>query len=626
MTEATHPPALEPAELLWRDSVPESTRFGDVYFSRNDGLAESRYVFIEPNALPDRFARMPSGSHFVIAETGFGTGLNFLATWAEWRKQHKPGDNTVLHFVSVERYPVTQQDLRKALALWPELAALARELIADYPPLIQGTHRICFDGGRVRLTLCFGDVLGALRNLTFKADAWFLDGFDPSHNPEMWSDEVIQCVRMHSKPGTTLATFTSAGGIRRSLEASGFTLTKLPGFGHKREMLAGKRDSQLPSPDAEFDKTVGIIGAGIAGTLLARNLAERGIPVLLIDQADSPGAAASGNPQGALYAKLGIEYNAQAELAATALSFSQRYYRPWQSDFWHPTGLLQLATTEQEVTRQQRFRERNRYPESFLIPVEAARASELAGIAIESPGLWFPESGWLEPARACERLSSHALIETMFNHRVAQIEPLNGHWRIRSEDGDCRTVNRLVIACGHQTGEVAPVSGDLRLKPIRGQVSCLPESGLNLPDTVICGSKYLNPANHGQAVTGATFDLKSNNPLPTRESHQENVEELFRMLPSLNTGELPEPGSLTGRVAFRCTTHDYQPVAGELYTESGEAVEGVFLFTGLGSKGLVWAPLLAEYLADRITGQPTCLPQYLAQRVETRRLYRKRIS
>src|SRR5690606_34275657 len=123
MTEATHPPALEPAELLWRDSVPESARFGDVSFSRKDRLAGARYVFIEPNALPDRFARMPSGSHFVIAETGFGTGLNFLATWAEWRKQHKPGDNTALHFVSVERYPVTQQDLRKALALWPELAA-----------------------------------------------------------------------------------------------------------------------------------------------------------------------------------------------------------------------------------------------------------------------------------------------------------------------------------------------------------------------------------------------------------------------------------------------------------------------------------------------------------------------
>lgn len=622
MDQRVNPPATEPADLIWREGVPESARFGDVYFNRENGLSESRYVFLEPNNLPDRFTNLHRNEHFVIAETGFGTGLNFLATWSAWRKC-RPENSSILHFVSVERFPLPQEDLRKALELWPELASLADELLTQYPHLIKGTHRLVFDGGRVRLTLSFGDLLSALSNHSFQADAWYLDGFDPSLNPEMWTDDAIKRVREHSKPGTTLATFTAVSRIRKALETNGFSVQKRPGFGRKREMLTANISSGAHTLEVPAVERVTIIGAGIAGSLLARNLAERGIPVLLIDQASAPGAAASGNPQGALYAKLGIEYNAQAELAATALSFSQRYYRPWQSDFWHPTGLLQLATTDQEVARQQRFCQRNRYPEAFLTPVDARKASALAGIEIKAPGLWFPGSGWLEPSKACQTLADHPLIDAHFNVSVALVEPDDGLWRIHDSRGGTHTTSRLVIACGHNTAEVAPVTGELRLKPIRGQITCLPESGLNLPDTVICGSKYLNPASNGQAVIGATFDLKSDNPLPTPEGHQENLDELFRMLPSLSSDKAPEPDSMAGRVAFRCTTHDYQPVSGPLHTPAGDEVKGVFLFTGLGSKGLVWAPLLAEFLADQITGQPACLPDYLARRVETRRLYRK---
>ncbi|WP_372963910.1 bifunctional tRNA (5-methylaminomethyl-2-thiouridine)(34)-methyltransferase MnmD/FAD-dependent 5-carboxymethylaminomethyl-2-thiouridine(34) oxidoreductase MnmC [Marinobacter sp.] len=622
MKASVHPPALEPAELLWRDGIPESARFGDVYFNRDNGLSESRHVFIEANELPGRFADLKANTHFVIAETGFGTGLNFLSTWAEWKK-HQPQTNSVLHFISFERFPLTTPDLSKALALWPELAPFADQLITQYPQLIKGTHRLLFDEGRVRLTLCFGDLLYGLGHLSFIADAWFLDGFAPSHNPDMWAENAISAIREHSKPGTTFATFTVAGRIRRSLETSGFKIQKLPGFGRKREMLAGKIVADTHPESQPTIKPIAIIGAGIAGSMLARNLAERGLPVLLIDKASHPGSAASGNPQGALYAKLGIEYNAQAELAATALTFSQRYYQPWQSDFWHPTGLLQLATTEQEEARQKKFCDRNQYPETFLTPVSADKATELAGITIKVPGLWFPQSGWLEPSKACQRLASHEQITPLYNRQVTRIERYGDEWILLDGQGTSHTVSRIVIACGHQTADIVPVTGELRLKPIRGQISYLPETSLNQPATVICGLKYLNPANKGQAVTGATFDLKSDNPRPTVEGHQENLDELFRMLPTLCTNESLQAGSLNGRVAFRCATHDYQPVAGELLTESGNPVEGVYLFTGLGSKGLVWAPLLAEYLADIITGQPPCLPDYLARRIETQRLYRK---
>ncbi|MGB2110249.1 MAG: tRNA (5-methylaminomethyl-2-thiouridine)(34)-methyltransferase MnmD, partial [Marinobacter vinifirmus] len=177
MANPVLPPAMEPADLVWRDGVPESARFGDVYFSRDNGLEETRYVFIGRNRLRERFTELADNRHFVVAETGFGTGLNFLAAWAEWLDCRPKDDSAILHFVSVERFPLTRSDLEKALSFWPELAPQAAELIAHYPPLIQGTHRLVLAGGRIRLTLYFGDVLDAWRDLSFQADAWFLDGF-----------------------------------------------------------------------------------------------------------------------------------------------------------------------------------------------------------------------------------------------------------------------------------------------------------------------------------------------------------------------------------------------------------------------------------------------------------------
>lgn len=247
MQQSTLPPATESAELIWRDGVPESATFGDVYFNRDDGLAEVRHVFVGPSQLPERFRQVSAQGHFVIAESGFGTGLNFLAAWSEWMSQRPLDDNAILHFVSVERYPLTRSDLVTALSHWPELRQLADELIELYPPLIKGTHRLVLAGGKVRLTLHFGDIAEALKQLTFKADAWFLDGFTPSQNPEMWHSGIIELVAEHCKTGTTLATFTSAGAVRRSLIECGFDIKIHPGFSHKRDMLVGQYTAGQPS-------------------------------------------------------------------------------------------------------------------------------------------------------------------------------------------------------------------------------------------------------------------------------------------------------------------------------------------------------------------------------------------
>ena len=573
-------PRIEAAELHWRDGVPESKRFGDVYFSRDNGLEETRHVFLQHNQLPERFAKIPEGGSFVIAENGFGTGLNFLAAWQAWQS-HGPTHTATLHFVSVERFPLTREDLTRALALWPELKALADELLLHYPPLVRGVHRLVLAGGRVRLTLFFGDINDAWQTLDFHADAWFLDGFAPSRNPDMWLEQTISQVRAHSKPGTTLATFTSVGRIRRGLMAAGFDMEKTSGYGRKREMLKGVLNTPSTAL-AEKPEAIAIIGAGIAGCTLARNLAERGCPVTLIDTG-GPGTGASGNAPGALYVKLGVEFNDQTELALTSLTFAQRFYHNWRDQHWHPTGLLQLAHSPQEEDRQARFLQRNDYPEDILWPVNQEQASALAGVPTPSGGLWFPGSGWLEPANLCQELADHPLISRQFHVKVNKLLSSNGKWQISATEGASITADRVVICSGHLSPELIPVEGRFRMKAIRGQVSHLPAPAIMNPKAVICGNRYLNPVLGDIAVTGATFDLHDNNPLPTIESHDENIHELGSMLPSLFS-----PGSdklngkeLKGRVAFRCTTHDYQPVAGPVFDGESTFMDDLYLLTGM---------------------------------------------
>ena len=633
MTERSSQPEVSatPARLVWRDGVPESADFGDVYFSRENGLEETRYVFLHHNDLPKRFTAVGAGESFVVAESGFGTGLNFLATWHCWRQSNPPRDAR-LHFVSVERFPLTPEDLARAHAMWPELSELAAELQTHYPALINGTHRVVLDEGRVRLTLYFGDALDGWQEMNFLADAWFLDGFAPSLNPELWVDDVVTAVRQHSRPGTTVATFTAVGRIRRALQAAGFEMRKVPGFGRKRDMLAGQcscdaapisapsRCTPLPRP-----ASVTVVGAGIGGCLLARNLAERGVKVTLVDAGAKPATGASGNTQGALYVKLGVEFNTQTQLALSALLFAQDYYLPLSGSLWHPTGVLQLAHNDQETQRQAKFLSRNTYPESVVRPVSSEEASVLSGLPLTRGGLWFTNSGWLKPAEVCHWLLDHDGIESHFEFDLTQLESFGDLWRLSAASGESLDADNLVLCTGHRITELLPNELQDRFKSIRGQVTQLTTDQATFPDCVVCGSRYLNPASAGVALTGATFDLHQDNPEVTGESEAENLLALSDMIP----GIIPEPLHAhyaqsdprpRGRVGFRCTTRDYQPVVGALQGDDDNNRPGLFLLTGLGSKGLSYAPLLAEHLADHLLGEPEALPRSLQSRISPARL------
>ncbi|MEH6356358.1 MAG: FAD-dependent 5-carboxymethylaminomethyl-2-thiouridine(34) oxidoreductase MnmC [Marinobacter sp.] len=549
-------PALAHAEVTWLES-------GRFYLN---GASNRIYDEFSLEQIQIKHVeRVTHSQQRVFDADEFDVGLDFLACWQNWRAQ-SPESGNVLHFISHQQHPLSRDDLERAASLWPQLAEFSEQLVQAWPPAVAGLHRLVFSGGQVRLTLQFGP----------QGDAWH-DLNKPDPQPTCRPNSVV------------------------------------------------------------------IIGAGIAGACLARNLAERGIPVQILDSL-APGQAASGNRQGALYAKLGVDYSPQTALALSALLFADRFYQQFQAHqsstgqvrFFHATGLLQLAFNDHEQQRQRKFLARNNYPVDVLYPVTAQQASELVGVMVHCGGLWFPQGGWLAPSQLCQTLVQHPLITVYPHCKVTDMIQSDRLWQISARQSNAATgsdklihleSDQLVICAGAQTPELFPqawLGSDerLRLKPIRGQVSHLPATAITSPNAVICGSRYLNPQHDGVAVTGATFDLRDENPLPTTASHQENLTELDNLLPGiLNTEHAAVAAeNLQGRVAFRCTTHDYQPVAGAIATQKMKINAGAWMFTGLGSKGLTYAPLLAEYLADRMCGHPVALPHALAHRLRVERV------
>ena len=241
-------PRLDPAHLTRdTDGTPVSEIYGDIYHSASGGHAQAQHVFLAGNGLPGRWQ---GRERFVILETGFGLGLNFLATWLAW--QNDPHRCRELHFVSLEKHPFAAADLAQLHAPWPDLALLAQELRRYWPPLLAGEHRIELAQGRVVLRLVFGDALDALSKLAAAVDAFYLDGFSPARNPEMWSLALCRALADRAVPGASLATWSVAGSVRQALSAARFAVEKRPGFASKRQMLVGRYCPESPNSTLHF--------------------------------------------------------------------------------------------------------------------------------------------------------------------------------------------------------------------------------------------------------------------------------------------------------------------------------------------------------------------------------------
>ncbi len=634
------PKAMEKPDLFFgEDGTPESKRFGDTYFSRAGGLEETRHVFLKGIGAPEVWQ---DRSQYVIGETGFGTGLNFLVTWDMWRKTAPP--DARLHFVSVEG--------------WPEFQAMAEELRKQLPPRHEGFHHLSFDDGRVQLTLLYGDVVACLRELEAAMDGWFLDGFAPSRNQAMWSEEVISEIARCSRPGTRLATYTVAGFVRRGLEEAGFDLTRAEGFGRKRECLTGEyqggevKDVSAPwfaCPEPEDVKSVAIVGAGIAGLSAAHALKRNGVKVTVFEQAEGLGAGGSGNPVGALDPRVGLGGDGINEFHHSAFVHAVPFYEALEAkgcEVWaSERGLLQLAKNERDTERFQKIAESSLLPDGWCCLLDNEAAQEVVNMDVTDGGLFFPKAGSIFVQNVLMALARDQ--EIVFNTVVSAVETSDEKVSLTAAHGrELGAFDAVVWALGGETPARTELAG-LEITPKRGQLSLLGAvEGSEALARAISGPGYLTPAvvmEHGAThIGGATFQHWQD-PADRRwadladEDHTEVRVKLSGIFAENWIADAPLYG---GRASLRATTPDRTPHCGPLPNRDFYLVSYAglqkghrhvdwpkarylprqFTLTGLGSRGLLTAPILAEVMAAYITGAPQPLPRAQLQVVHPARL------
>lgn len=586
--------------------IPWSAEFGDVYHSAGGALGQARHVFLGGNGLPERWR---GRDRFTILETGFGLGVNFLAAWDAWRKD--PARPRRLHFVSVEARPLLGPDLAAALAPLEELAPLARELVAAWPPPLAGFHRRFFADGAVTLTLVLGDAPDALPQLVARADALFLDGFAPSRNPGIWSPEVVRELARLASPGATLATWTVAGGVRAALAGAGFRVEKRAGFGAKRQMLCGTREGAPVTPEAAPHSAV-VVGAGLAGSLVAERLAARGWDVQRIEARGERSTAAVG----LLRPVVNLRDALNAQVSRSAFLHALHRFEGWGETAglpWRRCGVLQLASDGDEAARFEAIVRSQGYPADFLAFAGADEARARAGRAVRGGGWWFPGGAVVAPGRLAQAAIASAG-QALREPREATVDRLEreaGMWRALDAAG--RVLGEapiLVLANAFDAKRLLP-EARLSLSAVRGQVTYLPPSPGRALEVVVSGSGYVAPMAGGGHCIGASYRHDDPDESVRATEHEENLRRAESMLPGFTQGL--EASSLAGWTGFRATVPDRMPIFG------ASAVPGIHLATGLGSRGLLWAPLGAELLASALAGDPLPLSRDHAGAISPRR-------
>jgi len=577
--------------LTWTDDgQPRSRLFGDVYFSAQDGLAETRAVFLQGCGLPDAWT---GRRRFVVGELGFGTGLNIAALLQLWRDTRPPGGH--LHIFSVEAHPITADEAARALSGWPELTEIAGLLTARWPARARGRHRVDLPELAATLDVAVMDVAPALEGWSGAADAWFLDGFAPATNPGMWTDEVLALVAARSTAGARAATFTVAGQVRRGLAAAGFTVDKRPGFGRKRERLEARLPGQATDPPP---RKVAIVGGGIAGAAAARAVRALGGEAVVVDA--EPGSGGSGNPAALVTPRLDAGLGDAAALFAQAFARAVGLYAGLP-DAMLTHGVLQLAG-ERDADRFAKIAASDLFEPGALAQLTpqdvAARLGEPAPAALDQANALVVRPGPILDAWSGPVLRA----------RVAALEPSRQGWRLLDADGrEVLAADAVIVAAALASRDLVP---DLPLQPVRGQASWTTD-GATAPAAAWGG--YVLPTPEG-LLFGATHDDDAGADLRPAD-HRRNLATLAAALPGLAARIDPE--TLQGRASVRAVTPDRLPVAGL----AGPV--GLFVLTGFGSRGFSFAPLLAEHVAALALGAPSPIGCAAAELVAPDRFARR---
>ncbi|MGB1262886.1 MAG: bifunctional tRNA (5-methylaminomethyl-2-thiouridine)(34)-methyltransferase MnmD/FAD-dependent 5-carboxymethylaminomethyl-2-thiouridine(34) oxidoreductase MnmC [Cognaticolwellia sp.] len=632
--------------IFQKDGSPYSQQFDDIYFDTVQGTSQSECVFIAGNNIHSRLAN--STGTFVIAETGFGTGLNFLLTLKIFQQLTKNNTGR-LHFISVEKYPLSKAQLAQSLEILPQLAECSQQLLAQYPEQPNGNISLSFLDNKVTLQLIFDDATTGLSSLNLAkhgrdpnsysplVDAWFLDGFAPAKNPDMWQPELFQQIGRLSKEQATLATFTVSGKVKRQLMQAGFRVEKRTAMGKKSEMLAGVFQQNPQSgkgyqqrPVITKPQHVSIIGGGIASACAAYALTKSGVKVTVYCQDFSVAQGASSNHIGAVYPLLHQQADEISLFYQQAFEYAVNTYQDITKQGYHFAhdwcGLLEISYKPALALRQEHIASSTVWSKKLIHSVDSEQASQLAGIALEHGGLFFPKAGWLSPPQLVKQLfkvaesTNRLRIETGCKINNISQQP-DGKWLLHSDSQHYQA--STLIYCGGAQGIPLNIIKQLPLSSVRGQVSSMAsnEKVKNL-STVICHKGYLTPANKNLHCIGATFEKDNFDIEPKVDEDHYNLNMLDKCLPGLTAWQIGDVVSSKARL--RCMTPDHLPMVGAMpdiaahklqyahlskdkrwrYHQQAPVIDNLYIMTGLGARGLCTAPLLADILCADICGTP----------------------
>jgi len=573
----THP------EIEWReDGTPVATAFGDVYFSVEDGLAETRAVFLNGCGLPEAWA---GRRQFTVAETGFGTGLNFLALWQLWR-EHRPHPQARLSFVSFEAFPLKAEDAARAFETWPELRPLADRLLARWPGPVRGVRHLIFEEDGVDLILHLGEIAQTLPASRFLADAWFLDGFSPAKNSGMWAEEIFPLIAARSAPGARAATFTVAGDVRRGLAAAGFEVQKAEGHGRKRQRLEAFFPGEAAAPTPP--RRVAVLGAGIAGACVAHRLALAGVDTVVFDPSPEAASGASGNPLGLMMPRLDAGETAEARLLIDAYLAARDFYRGRSGV--ELTDVRQPTRNETEVRRFEKLLADPPFP---LEDLEA----------IAGGGLLHKRAMILRPRQIVS-----SLLEGIELRLGAVPEMDLAARRVNGEGFDA-----VVLASGMALRTLLPA---LELTGRQGQVEHL-TGAVDAPPSAIASGTYCIALGQ-ERLWGATFEPAGDDGSAaiSEAARAENLKGITALSPWW-VHEARKGGAVS-RASVRATTPDRLPLIGPApdaeaisalwdggrEPEAWPVLPGVHLVGGFGSRGFTWAPWAAGIVVSALCGSP----------------------
>ncbi|MEM6505898.1 MAG: tRNA (5-methylaminomethyl-2-thiouridine)(34)-methyltransferase MnmD [Planctomycetota bacterium] len=567
-------------------------QYDDVYFSAEDGLAETRHVFLEGNRLAERFAAMMPGEAFTIGETGFGTGLNFLATWQLF-EQHAPAD-TRLSFFSIEGYPLDAATVGRALSPWPELSPYREALLQQWGPLWRGTHYFRFANGRVRLSLSVDEITKPRASMRVApVNAWFLDGFAPSRNPAMWNAQVFEMVWAGSASDATLATYTAAGHVRRGLIEAGFDIEKRPGFGMKRDMTVGWLEA--PKVNTRPMPRALVIGASLAGSFTARALAEIGVAVTVIEKQQlHRGELPSLAPrQAVLQPKIsdaGHEPGSQLREAYALIERMLSSDRAFaERAGWRRCGAFHAAVDTRTERRLRRFVDQFG-PSGLCRWVEPPQTLDEAGVLLPVGGVAIDRAGVLRPAGLCMALLDHPLIKLRDGLEMTDLISTSTGWAAACHN-EIIEAEVAVVANAINAARI-PILASYSPSPVRGQATLLsapdqPGQLASIKRAVFYGG-YITPLIDGVQTLGASF-VNGDRSLQWRdEEHTHVCDKLARLLPA-EAARLHKITDAKGWVGLRS-------VNGFV----GETEEKLYVSLGHGSHGIASAANAAEHIAHHV--------------------------